>query len=60
MEEQAIKNRREDKYTAKIKDYNFIKANIIRMGFKKAHASNYVNNRYYDFNNKCFDENIEG
>lgn len=60
MEEQAIKNRREDKYTAKIEDYNFIKSKIIRMGFKKAHASNYVNNIYYDFNNKCFDENIEG
>ena len=60
MENQVIKYRREDKYIFSIRDYNLIKSSIIRMGFKKAHSSNVINNIYYDFNQKCFDENIEG
>ena len=60
MEDQAIKKRREDKYIAKTVDYNLIKSKIVKMGFKKAHRSNYVNNIYYDFNDQSFIENIEG
>ena len=30
------------------------------MGFKKAHSSNFVNNIYYDFENSCFNENLDG
>lgn len=60
MEKQVNKLRREDKYVADFSSYNRVKKTIIKEGFKKAHASNYINNIYYDFEDFSFNENIEG
>lgn len=60
MEDQANNYRREDKYISELFNYNEIKNKIIGLGFKKAHSSNYINNIYYDNDNKSYLENVEG
>tara|TARA_B100001175_G_scaffold92082_1_gene77835 strand:- start:653 stop:1285 length:633 start_codon:yes stop_codon:yes gene_type:complete len=60
MENRANKLRREDKYVSNLSSYNRLKKTIIKEGFRKAHASNYINNIYYDHDDFSYSENVEG